>query len=142
VHWINSIQRISAIRKPCEISLNGRKKISMGESKNEEVPVGEWTYVHAGQVIAMDTYVDGDGVMRSSGDGSVVCWHNPSCRRKAIQPHELKYDGNGAPWCPSCFRANEDKARLRKHFGDQGGQATREARRKEATQKEVRKNGT
>src|SRR6516162_2424891 len=138
---MNSIQRISAIRKPCEISLNGRKKISMGESKNEEVPVGEWTYVRAGQVIAMDTYVDGDGVMRSSGDGSVVCWHNPSCRRKAIQPHELKYDGNGAPWQPPGLRPQEEKPRVRTHFGEQGGPAKGEARGREPRKKEEKKKG-
>jgi len=88
-------------------------------AKSENVPVGQWTHVRAGQMIAMDTYVDGNGVLRSSGDGSVVAWHNPGCRRKGLQPHELKYDGNGAPWCPACWQANKDKARLRKHFRSQ-----------------------
>ena len=76
-------------------------------AKSENVPVGQWTHVRAGQMIAMDTYVDGNGVLRSSGDGSVVAWHNPGCRRKGLQPHELKYDGNGAPWCPACWQAKQ-----------------------------------
>jgi hypothetical protein len=71
-----------------------------------EVPVGQWVDVPKGMVAAPDTYIDDKGVMRSSGDNSVVCWHwGPKhCERKGIQPNELIYDeATGAPWCPECW---------------------------------------
>lgn len=80
---------------------------SVDETVN--VPEGEWVDVPKGMVAAPGTYVDSFGVLRSSGDGSCVVWHNRGCQKRGIQPHEIIYGENKAPWCPKCWEENEPK---------------------------------
>jgi hypothetical protein len=78
----------------------------MGQGKSVNVDtVGEWVDVPKNMIPAVDTYVDSEGVLRSSGDHSCVVWHIKGCERKGVQPSEIIYDDRGAPWCPQCARA-------------------------------------
>lgn len=71
---------------------------------SHEVPVGEWVIVPRGMVVAPDTYVDSDGVLRASGDDSCVVWHNKGCEKRGIHASEIVYDPEtNAPWCPNCW---------------------------------------
>ena len=68
------------------------------------VPEGQWVDVPKGYVAAAGTYVDDEGVLRSTGDHSCVVWHLPRCEKRGIQPNEIVYDPEtNAPWCPKCW---------------------------------------
>ena len=95
------------------------------EAASVNVPAGEWVDVPAGMVAAVGTYVDDAGVLRSSGDHSVVAWHlgrnfktnTTLCRRgepARLKPEELIYDVNGAPWCPECYEDREQERERKK----------------------------
>jgi hypothetical protein len=82
-------------------------------SEHEDVPVGEWIDVPAGKVMAIGTYVDEAGVLRSCSDDSVCAWHEKGCLRKGLTPEDLVYVG-GAPWCPDCNQNRIDRERISK----------------------------
>lgn len=76
--------------------------------RHRDVPVGEWVNVPTGMMAAPDTYVDGEGVLRSSGDDSCVVWHNTGCEKRGIHASEIVYDPETqAPWCPKCWQFKE-----------------------------------
>lgn len=79
-------------------------------NRHIEAPEGHWVDVPIGMVAAAGTYVDSSGVLRSVSDDSCVVWHKRGCERRGIQPDEIIYNDNGAPWCPSCVEVTEDKA--------------------------------
>jgi len=106
-------QRDSGMRSMwIRVETTMKKKRKMPAS--HQVPAG-WTDVsrEASVVPAPDTYVDGDGVLRSVGDDSCVVWHSvikerdgsvTRCERRGITPEQITYDPEtGAPWCPDCF---------------------------------------
>ena len=105
-----------------------------------EAPVGEWVDVPKGMVAAPNTYIDDAGVLRSTGDNSVVAWHNAGtkygkCPVKGLKPEDLKYDANGAPWCPKCYAVHaeeREKDRLRNLFieDQKEGQKAKEQQRR------------
>jgi hypothetical protein len=80
-----------------------------------EVPAGQETAVPKGMIPAVgviphpdqDTY-PGVLVMARNHD-EVVSWHNKGCKRKRIKPDAVKFDRNGAPWCPVCYRENQHR---------------------------------
>lgn len=77
-------------------------------SGSVEVPKGQWVDVAAGMRVAEGVYVDDAGVMRDENDHSVVANHHKCeihghCDRRGIQPNELVYGPNKAPWCPDCY---------------------------------------
>lgn len=74
-------------------------------NRSVEAPTGDWVDVPRGMLAAPGTYIDDHGIMRDSSDGSVVVWHRTGCNRRGIQPHEITYDGAGAPWCPDCINS-------------------------------------
>lgn len=87
-----------------------------------EVPVGEWFDIPKGLTAVPDTYHDSHGVLRSSTNFAIAVWHNgkkgvPPCAYRVTKPSEIRYAENGAPWCPVCFEANEQKAAIRELFG-------------------------
>ncbi|AXH47208.1 hypothetical protein SEA_CBORCH11_85 [Mycobacterium phage Cborch11] len=77
-----------------------------------EVPVNEETFVPKGMVMApgviphpdQQTY-PGVLVMANKPEVTVV-WHNKGCARRSPKPENIKFDRNGAPWCPTCFAEN------------------------------------
>ena len=72
--------------------------------RSHEVPVGEWVTVPAGMIVAPDTYVDAEGVLRAAHDDSCVVWHNKGCEKRGIHASEIVYDPEtNAPWCPNCW---------------------------------------
>ena len=87
----------------------------LNEERSQNVEQGKWVGVPRGQMVAMDTYLDDHGVLRSTHDDSCVVWHSVSrdrerCVRKGIQPDEIRYDPNtGAPWCPDCYEFRPKK---------------------------------
>jgi HNH endonuclease len=81
---------------------------------SENVEVGKWVDVPPNMVAAPDTYIDSEGVLRSFGDNSCVVWHNPGCTRRGIQPYEIIYNENKAPWCPHCWTTNQIKLSVSK----------------------------
>jgi len=97
-------------------------------SKTVRVPDGEWVDIRVGQVVAEGTYLDDEGVLRSTGDNSCVVWHNKGggCGpsrvfgeyRKKILASEIIYDENGAPWCPQCVADNQRKKIIDKQLAE------------------------
>ena len=96
--------------------------------KSVNAPVDQWLDVPKGMVAAPGTYVDDHGVLRSEGDHSCVVWHlgrNKKtglslCRRgepPKVQPEEIIYDVNGAPWCPQCYEDREHERERKKIEG-------------------------
>lgn len=95
----------------------------LNEERSQNVEQGKWVYVPRGQMVAMDTYLDDHGVLRSTHDDSCVVWHQHrtvvdddgelkriSCSRRGIQPKEIRYDPDtGAPWCPDCYEFRPKK---------------------------------
>ncbi|AVO26061.1 hypothetical protein SEA_THUMB_85 [Mycobacterium phage Thumb] len=77
-----------------------------------EVPAGVETEIRKGIVAAVgviphpdqDTY-PGVLVMANKPEVTVV-WHNKGCARRSPKPENVKFDRNGAPWCPTCFAEN------------------------------------
>lgn len=102
-----------------------------------QVQAGQWVGVRNGQVVAPDTWVDGQGYLRSSGDDSYVAWRwGPANCRISLRPKTIVFDPKtGAPWCAHCFdirnayldekkketdvavEEEETRDRLRKMFG-------------------------
>lgn len=78
-----------------------------------QVPAGEWVDVPRTHVMAPGTYIDDEGVLRASSDGSVAAWHTKGCYRKGLQPSDLIYR-NGAPWCPDCSKNLDDREKMKK----------------------------
>jgi hypothetical protein len=73
-------------------------------TRSHEVPVGEWVTVPRGMVVAPDTYVDAEGVLRAVSDDSCVVWHNKGCEKRGIHASEIVYDPEtNAGWCPKCW---------------------------------------
>lgn len=105
---------------------NAKNETFEVDGSTVEVPAGEWIHVPLGKILAMDTYLDDDNVLRSSTDHSCVVWHQHrtvigddgephrvSCDRRGIQPEEIKYDPDtGAPWCPDCYEFRPKKGDL------------------------------
>lgn len=92
----------------------------------DEIPVGEWIDVPKGMIAAPNTYVDGHGVLRHSGNHAIAVWHNrirgnPPCEVRVTRPDEICYDSNGAPWCPKCYMDNIAKAKIKEVFGSGDG---------------------
>ena len=77
-----------------------------------EVPAGVETAVPKGMIPAVGVIPHPDqqtypGVLvMARNTNEVVCWHNKGCTRKGITPGAVKFDRNGAPWCPTCFAEN------------------------------------
>lgn len=77
-----------------------------------EVPAGIETPVPKGMISAVGVIPHPDqklfpGVLvMARNHNEVVCWHNKGCTRKGITPIAVKFDKNGAPWCPTCFGEN------------------------------------
>lgn len=103
----------------------------MSDKKNEGVasqrmPGGQWVDIYAkdGMIPVFDVVPDKDNpvLLRHEETGELVVWHNGRkdwrCPRKGIKPEEVVFDSNGAPWCPDCYKANQDKAKLKKLFGN------------------------
>ena len=84
---------------------------------NISIPQGEWVDVPRGFVMAEATYVDAHGILRSSGDHSVVAWHNKGCERRGLRVKDLVFGENGAQHCPDCWAVNEEKRRIAALFG-------------------------
>lgn len=99
------------------------RSVKRQESTEDEVPVGEWVDVPHDKVVAVDTYKDREGVLRSTVDHSCVTWHwgAAHCTRRGIQPAEIVYDPQtGAPWCPQCWPIRQqfyETKRLQNLFG-------------------------
>jgi hypothetical protein len=82
------------------------------DGSNVAVPVGEWMDVPAGMMAAPDTrpYPGYPGVLQSTVDNSVVCWHVRGCTRKGLHPSDVRMDKDTrAPWCPSCYELRPQK---------------------------------
>lgn len=77
-----------------------------------EVPAGVETAVPKGMIPAVGVIPHPDqqtypGVLvMARNTNEVVCWHNKGCTRKGIRPGSVRFDRNGAPWCPTCFAEN------------------------------------
>lgn len=84
------------------------------------VGADEWTDVQKGMMPAIGVTPHPDqekypGILvmadakRDDGSLIVVCWHNKGCKRIGIKPEAVKFDKNGAPWCPTCFAENVNR---------------------------------
>ena len=74
-----------------------------GEIRHQQVGPG-WVDVPKGMTLAVDTYVDIHGILRSSKDDSCVVWHYSWCKKTGIHASEIVYDpGTNVPWCPRCW---------------------------------------
>ena len=87
-------------------------------ARHQQVQPRVWTDVRANQLLVENAYVDESGVLRSTGDDSVVAWHLKGCTRKGLKPSQLRYDEKNAPWCPECFR---NKKKMEKRAARKGG---------------------
>lgn len=98
----------------------GRNKINGYTPTEDQMPVvvksGGWHDIHAGDnriaapgVIPHPDQKRYPGILIMENDHeSIVRWHNKGCQRTGrIKPEDIKFDKNGAPWCPTCFAENE-----------------------------------
>lgn len=89
---------------------------SMKESY--EPPVGEWTEVPKGYVVAPGTYVDSEGYLRFSANESYAVWHSEGCERWGkknslgvlvpMTKDEIILE-SGVPWCVHCLARKEQQ---------------------------------
>lgn len=92
---------------------------------SKEMASGQWVDIRAtdGMVPIIGAVPDEDDprFLRDEDTGELVVWHNGRkdyrCPRRDIKPEEVVFDSNGAPWCPDCYKQNQDKARLKGVFG-------------------------
>jgi hypothetical protein len=97
--------------------MSNKSKKNRKPSK-EQLPVvvtqDEWVDVPKGMTAALGVIphpnqkrYPGVLVMEDNHE-SVVRWHNKGCKRtEKLDPAKVKFDRNGAPWCPTCFAENE-----------------------------------